>query len=158
MGYKHIASDNSETVVFGITNEYYLMNQNTKIIIVDDYPLFREGMKLLIEMEGIGQVIAEADNGQEFLDLLRTLNPDLVLMDIEMPVMGGLEATMKAIAFRPGLKVLAITMYSDKFNYMDLINSGFKGFVLKTAGKKEIEKAINTIISGNSYFTEKHSS
>ncbi len=63
------------------------MKKKAKIIIVDDYPLFREGIKLLIEMEGIGEVIAEAENGQVFLDLLTEHTPDLVIMDIEMPVM-----------------------------------------------------------------------
>ena len=66
-----------------------------KIIIVDDHSLFREGIKLLIENENLGTVIAEAENGQVFLDLLENLNPDLVIMDIEMPIMGGLEAIKK---------------------------------------------------------------
>ena len=77
------------------------MYSNTKIIIVDDHLMFREGIKLLIETEGMGKVIAEADNGQEFLRLLVNHDPDLVLMDIEMPVMGGLDATIAAIAIRP---------------------------------------------------------
>ena len=72
------------------------MGFNTKIIIVDDHPLYREGIKLLIEKEGIGVVVAEAENGQVFLDLLERIAPDLTLMDINMPVMDGLEATIKA--------------------------------------------------------------
>jgi len=128
------------------------MNSNTKIIIVDDHVLFREGMKLLIETEGMGEVIAEAENGQEFLELLETHNPDLVLMDIEMPVMNGREATIKALEFRPGLKILTLTMLCQKNNYIDMINAGAIGFVLKTSGKQELEKAIKTVIGGDSYF------
>jgi len=129
------------------------MYSKTKIIIVDDHSMFREGMKLLIETEGMGEVIAEAENGQEFLLLLERYNPDLVLMDIEMPVMGGLEATTKAIAMRPNLKILVLTMLCKKNNYTDMINAGAIGFVLKTSGKQELEKAIKTVIGGDSYFS-----
>lgn len=129
------------------------MDFKAKIIIVDDHPLFREGMKLLIEKEGIGEVIAEAENGRVFLDLLENHKPDLVLMDIEMPVMDGLEATKKAMAYRPDLKILALTMLSQKDNYTGMINAGAIGFVLKTSGKQELEKAIKTVIGGESYFS-----
>jgi DNA-binding NarL/FixJ family response regulator len=124
-----------------------------KIIIVDDHSLFREGIKLLIENEGIAEVIAEAENGLVFLDLLTSLTPDLVIMDIEMPVMDGLEATEKALKIRPDLKILVLTMLSEKANYFDLVNAGALGFVLKTSGKQEFERAINTIMNGGSYFS-----
>ena len=124
-----------------------------KIIIVDDHSLFREGIKLLIENEGFGEVIAEAENGQVFLDLLETHHPNLVIMDIEMPVMGGLEATQKALKIRPDLKVMALTMLSEKANYLDMIDAGAVGFVLKTSGKQEFERAIRTIMNGESYFS-----
>ncbi len=74
-----------------------------KIILVDDHALFREGMKLLIETEGIGVVVAEAENGKEFIELLDIHTPDLVILDIEMPVMGGLEALKKAKKRQPEL-------------------------------------------------------
>ena len=129
------------------------MHSKTRIIIVDDHSLFREGMELLIEMEGMGHVIAEAENGQAFLDILPGLAPDLVLMDIEMPVMGGLEATREAIAMHPGLKILVLTMLGEKDNYTTMINAGAMGFVLKTAGKNELQKAIKTMAGGESYFS-----
>jgi DNA-binding NarL/FixJ family response regulator len=124
-----------------------------KIIIVDDHSLFREGIKLLIENEGLGEVIAEAENGQVFLGLLDTHKPDLVIMDIEMPVMGGLEATQKALKLHPDLKILVLTMLNEKANYFEMTNAGAIGFVLKTSGKQEFEKAINTITRGESYFS-----
>ena len=126
---------------------------STKIILVDDHLLFREGIKLLIETEGMGEVIAEAPNGQVFLELLATHNPDLVLMDIEMPVMGGIEATAKAIAMKPDLKILLVTMLDLSDDYAKLINTGAIGCVLKSAGKRELENAINTVIKGESYFS-----
>lgn len=124
-----------------------------KIIIVDDHSLFREGIKLLIENEGMGEVIGEAENGKVFLELLELLEPDLVIMDIEMPVMGGLEATIKALKVRPGLKILALTMLSEKSNFIEMINAGVTGFVLKTSGKNEFERAINAITKGENYFS-----
>jgi len=124
-----------------------------KIIIVDDHSLFREGIKLLIENEGLGKIIAEAENGLEFLTLMEKHNPDLVIMDIEMPVMGGLEATHKAKELRPDIKILTLTMLSDKTNYFEMVNAGAMGFVLKTAGKTEFEKAIKAVINGETFFS-----
>lgn len=124
-----------------------------KIILVDDHSLFREGIKLLLESNGFGKVIAEAENGSVFLDKLKIEKPDLVVMDIEMPVMNGLEATKEAMKIHPDLKVLVLTMLSDKDNYQDMINAGAMGFVLKTSGKKEFEKAIQTVMSGESFFS-----
>lgn len=124
-----------------------------KIIVVDDHSLFREGIKLLIENEQLGHVVAEAENGKAFLELLQTHTPDLVIMDIEMPVMGGLEAIRKSLAINPKLKFLVLTMLNDKTNYTDIVYAGAMGFVLKTAGKSEFERAINSIVNGESYFS-----
>jgi DNA-binding NarL/FixJ family response regulator len=130
------------------------MNTNVKIIIVDDHLSFREGMKLFIEMEGIGMVVAEAENGRIFLDLLDEFTPDLVLMDVGMPVMGGLESTTKAIAMRPGLKILVLHTIDEKDDINAMRNAGAMGFALKNSGKKELEKAINTVIAGKNYFPD----
>jgi len=124
-----------------------------KIILVDDHSLFREGIKLLIENEGIGEIVAEAENGEVFLQKLQVIQPDLVIMDIEMPVMNGLEATKKALALYPDLKILILTMLNEKSNYIDLVNAGALGFVLKTSGKIEFEKAIQAIAEGGNYFS-----
>jgi len=129
------------------------MNPVAKIIIVDDHVMFREGLKLLIETEGMGEIIAEAENGRVFLNVLENHHPDLVLMDIEMPVMGGLEATINAIALRPDLKILVLTMLNEMDNYTDMIKAGVMGFVVKTSGKQELEKAIKIVIGGESYFS-----
>ena len=126
---------------------------STKIIIVDDHSIFREGLKLLIETEGMGKVIAEAKNGQEFLNLLERFNPELVLMDIKMPDICGVEATKKAIAIRPDLKILMVTMQWGMENYFETIKAGAMGYILKTSGKKELEKAIETVVRGECYFS-----
>ena len=129
------------------------MNHLAEIIIVDDHVMFREGLKLLIETEGMGKVIAEADNGMMFLNLLEKHHPNLVLMDIEMPVMGGLEAIVKSLLIRPDLKILVLSMLCVNKNYIDIINAGAMGFILKSSGKHELKKAIKTLIDGESYFS-----
>lgn len=123
------------------------------IIIVDDHMIFRQGLKSLITIENIATVIGEASNGASFIELLRTLKPDLVLMDIDMPHMNGMEATQKALEIMPELKIIAFTMFSDEEYYYKMINLGVKGFILKTSGVNELEKAIHDVMEGESYFS-----
>lgn len=118
-----------------------------EIIIVDDHLLFRESLKLLIEKEGFGHVIAEAQNGLELLELLNNHTPDLVIMDIDMPYMNGLEATKIALSKYPDLKILLLTMMSEYVTFADIETSGAIGHVMKSSGKKELEYAImNTMV------------
>jgi DNA-binding NarL/FixJ family response regulator len=124
-----------------------------KIVIVDDHSLFREGIRLIVEHEELGEVVCEAANGQEFLDKLENLRPDIVLMDIEMPIMNGIEATKRAVALFPNLKVLVLTMADERDIYLDMVNAGAKGFIWKNSGKQELEKAIKAVLSGESYFS-----
>jgi DNA-binding NarL/FixJ family response regulator len=129
------------------------MKLRHKIIIVDDHPLFREGLNLIVEKLKIGETVAEAENGQELLNILEKQQADVVLMDIDMPVMNGIEATEKAIAKYPGLRILIFSMYSDKKYYTQIIKAGAKGMVLKSAGKKEFETAIQIVADGGSHFS-----
>ncbi len=124
-----------------------------KIIVVDDHEMFRDALKSLLEQEEIAEVIAEAENGQELLNLLETLNPDLVLMDIDMPLMDGITATEKAIALKPDINILILSMFGDEDHYQRLINAGAKGFVLKSSGKTELENGIRAVAEGDNYFS-----
>lgn len=123
-----------------------------KIIIVDNHLLFREGIKLLVENEGFGEVIAEAENGMSFLNLLENFSPDLVIMDIDMPIMNGLEATKLAVERNPNLKILILTMLSDYVSTAEIRSVGAAGSVFKSSGKREFEKAFRLILSGEKYF------
>lgn len=130
------------------------MNKNLyKIIIVDDHKLFRYGLKLLIENENLGEVIGEADDGAKFLMLLKSVKPDLVIMDIDMPVMNGFEATQEALKIYPDLNVLVLSMHGDQGHFNQFLNIGVKGFVLKSAGKQEFETAINNVKEGTIHFS-----
>jgi DNA-binding NarL/FixJ family response regulator len=130
-----------------------MTDSKLKLIIVDDHELFRDGIKTLFEMSGFARVIAEASDGIEFLELLDTHTPDIVLIDIDMPRMNGIEATLKALERKPDLKILALSMCGEQDFYYKMIEAGAKGFLLKTANKKDLEKAIHLISMGHSYFS-----
>lgn len=124
-----------------------------KVILVDDHKMFRHGLKLMIENENIGTVIAEAENGQQFLDILEIETPDVVLMDIDMPVMNGLMATEKAVSRYPEIKIIGLSMFADKKFYTKMLKAGAKGFLLKKSGVEELFKAIKEVANGESYFS-----
>lgn len=123
------------------------------IIIVDDHLIFRQGLKSLIVAENLATVIGEASNGIEFIELLSSLQPDLILMDIDMPKMNGMEATQRALELMPELKIIAFTMFGDEEYYYKMIDLGVKGFILKSSGINELEKAIQDVMMGESYFS-----
>jgi len=130
-----------------------LITQKPNIILVDDHLIFRQGLKSIFTIENIANVIGEASNGLELLNLLTHLKPDLVLMDIDMPHMNGLEATEKALELMPELKIIAFSMFSDEEYYYKMIDRGVKGFILKTSGINELENAIKNVMSGDTYFS-----
>ncbi|MBN2743591.1 DNA-binding NarL/FixJ family response regulator [Breznakibacter xylanolyticus] len=123
------------------------------VIIVDDHKMFRESLKKMLHMEGLVKVIAEASNGKEFLNLLSSHQPDVVLMDISMPEMDGVEATRMGIELIPDLKVLTLSSFGDERYYYSMIESGVKGFVLKSSGIHELLQAIEEVSAGGSWFS-----
>jgi DNA-binding NarL/FixJ family response regulator len=131
-----------------------MSDQNNTIIIVDDHKLFRNGLKFILEELNDIEVISEASDGKEFLDLLELYTPDLVLMDINMPNMNGVEATKRALDKVPDLKVLVLSMFSDEEYYNTMIELGVKGFILKDADNHELKLAIKKILTGGTYFSQ----
>jgi len=129
------------------------MERKIKIFIVDDHDIFRDGIKLLLSSGQTAEVIGEACNGQEFLDKMDSVQPDVVLMDIAMPVLDGIETTKRAHEKNNELKILALTMFGDEKYYYQMIQSGVKGFVLKSSGISELLKAITEVCEGRSYFS-----
>jgi DNA-binding NarL/FixJ family response regulator len=130
------------------------MEEKKKVIIVEDHSIFREGLKrVLFQMEEI-ELIGEASNGAELLEILKKETPDLVLMDIQMPVMDGIEATEKAIRMQPSLKILVLSMFGEEEFVYSMVDKGVSGFILKTADVKDLERGIRKVASGQEYYSE----
>lgn len=129
------------------------MNEQ-KIIIVDDHKIFRKGLRFLLDdMEGI-HVVGEAENGQEFLDLLKVTTTDIVLMDINMPKMNGIDATIQALRENPILNIIVLSMHGEEQYYDKMVEAGVKGFLLKNSDVDELSTAINIVGAGGSYFSQ----
>lgn len=125
-----------------------------KVIIVDDHKIFRESLAYMLVSQANLSILAQANNGKELLELLQTEIPDIVLLDIEMPIMDGVEATRLALKKYPDLKILVLSMHNDEEFYSSMIDLGVKGFILKEADSSEVIKAIEEIIDGNLYFSQ----
>ncbi len=124
-----------------------------KVIIVDDHTLFRNGLRILLNTLENYHVIGEAANGKQFLDLLENGVPDLVLLDISMPVMDGIEAAIVAHEKYPDLKIITLSMYGEEDYYYKMVNAGVKGFLLKNSDIKEVKTALDVIFDGGSFFS-----
>jgi DNA-binding NarL/FixJ family response regulator len=125
-----------------------------KVTLVDDHALFRNGLKFLLDMNADIKVIAEATNGKEFIENLGATMPDIVLMDINMPIMDGIEATEIANRTFPDIKIIALSMFGEEEYYYKMINAGVKGFLLKNSEINEVIEAIKQVNIGNSYFSQ----
>jgi len=115
------------------------LNKILKIIIVDDHEIFRNGLKMVLNKLHYLSIVAEASNGQEFLDIIRTTPADIVLMDIEMPLMNGIDATELALKEYPSLKVIALTMFNDDDYIQNMMDVGVKGFLIKNINKETLD-------------------
>jgi DNA-binding NarL/FixJ family response regulator len=130
-----------------------LKESKPKIILVDDHKIFRQGLKSLIVNEGMADVIGEANNGVECLELLKSMKPTLILMDIDMPIMNGIETTKAIVQQYPKISVIALSMHSDIDHYQQMIKCGAKGFIQKSSGIGELENALQTVNQGEAYFS-----
>lgn len=128
-----------------------------RILLADDHEIFREGFNTLLNKQTDIELIGEAENGAELVKLTSQLLPDVILTDIKMPVMDGIEATRNIIAAHPHIYVIALTMFDDDRLIIDMLESGAKGYLLKNAHKNEVFDAIKTVNKGETYFC-KHTS
>ena len=127
----------------------------TKIIIVDDHQLFREGVKRILDFEDSFHVVAEGDDGADVVDLYRLHNPDVVLMDINMPGKNGVEATADLIAEFPNARVVMLSIHDDESYVTHSLKSGALGYMLKEMDADEIIEAIKVVAAGGSYLHPK---
>jgi DNA-binding NarL/FixJ family response regulator len=129
------------------------MNKLIKVFIVEDHAIFREGLKkILSAMPGI-KIVGESENGAAFLKQLPKAEPDVVLLDIRMPVMDGIEAADKALKLKPGLKIIVLSMYGEEDYLYSMILLGINGFLLKTTSLGDLETAIRAVAEGQQFFS-----
>jgi len=124
-----------------------------KIAIIEDQDLFREGIKLILSQIDNFEVVFDTSNGFEFIEFLQNNKPDIVLMDINMPKIDGIETTKKAISIFADLKIIALTLFSDLTHYTLMQNAGVKGFINKNIKKSDLQQAINQVFEGGYYFS-----
>lgn len=126
---------------------------NINIGIVDDHKIVRDGVKVMVEDHPGFDIICEAENGKEAIEQCSNHNVDVLIMDITMPVMDGIEATRVIKENHPDIKILALTMLSEDQHIRKMIKAGASGYILKNSGKQELIKAIESIIEGKHYFS-----
>ena len=124
-----------------------------RVLVVDDHTLVRDGIRALLQLVADIEVVGEATNGKEALEKVEELTPDVVLMDLAMPIMGGLEATRRIRRQFPGTKVLALTQYDDSEYVVPIIEAGARGFVTKMAAFSELTSAIQAVYRGESFLS-----
>lgn len=125
-----------------------------KIAIADDYKIYRDGLKVGLASDDKMEIIAEADNGEELMKLLETTRPDVILMDLKMPIMDGMEATKLVRQKYPDIKVLVVTMYEDDKFIIHLMENGANGYLLKNTEPDEIIKSIYAVYENGYYFND----
>ncbi|AWW31407.1 DNA-binding response regulator [Echinicola strongylocentroti] len=127
--------------------------EKIKVVLADDHMVVRSGIKNLLENEGEVEVIGEASNGEEALEKVKEVEPDLLIIDIRMPVMNGLDAARKLTSSKQPTKSLILSMHDDEDYILQSIECGASGYLLKDTSKDEFMKAIRTIHQGGQYFS-----
>jgi DNA-binding NarL/FixJ family response regulator len=125
----------------------------TKIMLVDDHKLIRDGVKSYLERNKNYQIVAEATNGKEALEFLKSIEVDLLIMDINMKVMDGITCTREVLRLYPEKKVLALTMLNENQHIKQMLAAGAAGYLLKNCDEEELITAINSIINYGSYYS-----
>ena len=124
-----------------------------KVVIADDHKIVRDGLRSLLERQPDMEVVAEADNGREALKQTKNLLPDVIVMDIGMRELNGIEATCQIVGKSPVVKVLALSMYSDKRFIIGMLKAGASGYMLKDSAFKELVDAIRVVASNKIYIS-----
>jgi two-component system response regulator NreC len=124
-----------------------------RVLVTDDHAIVRDGICALLALTGDIEAVGVAANGREALEMVRELMPDVVLMDIAMPIMGGVEATRRIRKEFPKVKVLALTQYDDKAYVFPVIEAGASGFISKTAASTELATGIRSVYRGDSFLS-----
>jgi two-component system, NarL family, response regulator NreC len=130
-----------------------VVNKKIRILICDDHTLFVEGIKALLRSETSLEIVGEARDGRQAVELVKQLKPDLLLMDISMPDMTGFDATQRVHEFNPSLKVLVLTMHDDEELVARCLEAGAAGYIMKDAPASQLLYAIDAVQKGDTYLS-----
>ena len=122
-----------------------------RIVIADDHQIVRQGLRVLLEKEPDMEVVGEAEDGQTTVSLTKKLHPHVVLMDIKMPDLNGIEATRQILSELPDVKIIALSMYPDQRFVMNMLKSGARGYLLKDSAFEELAQAIRLVMANKTY-------
>jgi len=126
---------------------------NVRILLVDDHKITRDGLRSMFEKLPDTEVVGEAESGREAVKLTRELKPDVIIMDISMPDLNGIDATQQILAESPKIKVIALSMYSDRRYVIGMLKAGVSGYLLKSCAFDELANAVNTVVKNQSYIS-----
>lgn len=124
-----------------------------RILLADDHKITRQGLRSLLDENDDMEVLAEAENGRDAIELARKLNPDVIIMDVSMPDLNGVEATRQIIQDNHDVRVIALSMHSDTLFVSEMLKSGASGYLLKDCAFQELEQAIRTVTDGKAYLS-----
>lgn len=130
------------------------INDTIRILLVDDHKIVRDGIISLLQDDPRLVIVGQAENGIEALDKIEKVEPDLVLLDINMPIMDGLNCAKHITEKFPNVKILTLTMLNEQEHIKNMLAAGAGGYILKSSGREELITAINTVMAGNTYFSE----
>ena len=122
-----------------------------RVVLVDDHALVRQGFRRILEDDPDIEVVGEAGSGLDAMALVKKSDPDVVVMDMSMPEMNGLHATMELVKQRPGTKILILSMYSDEQYVRNALDAGAKGYILKNAIENDLTRAVRAVAAGEQY-------
>jgi two-component system, NarL family, response regulator NreC len=128
------------------------MNATIRVVIADDHEIFRDGLALMLSKQKNIQLVGQAENGRQLVDMVLSLQPDIILTDIKMPLMDGVEASRFIIQKIPDAKIIALSMFDEENLVVDMLEAGAKGYLLKNADKQEILEALATVNENNTYY------
>jgi DNA-binding NarL/FixJ family response regulator len=123
-----------------------------RIVLADDHEIFRDGFNTMIKKQNEIELIGEAENGRELLRITKELQPDVIITDIKMPLMDGIESTKILTAQYPGIGVIALSMFDEDNLVVDMLEAGAKGYLIKNAPKHEILEAVRTVYNDGTYY------
>jgi DNA-binding NarL/FixJ family response regulator len=124
-----------------------------RIVLVDDHALVRQGFRRILEDDAELTIVGEAGNGLDAVTVVKKTDPDVVVMDMAMPEMNGLHATMELVKQRPGTKILILSMYSDEQYVRNALDAGVKGYILKNAIETDLTRAVRAVAGGEQYLS-----